>query len=57
MPPFSALYALKLALTSWESICLHADLQNWMEPAGLGDFSVEMLAPPAPQWLRARKPR
>lgn len=59
MPPFSALYALNVALTRREGhIFSHVDLQDWMEQAGLRDFSVEMLPPPVPQWLaRARKPR
>jgi cyclopropane fatty-acyl-phospholipid synthase-like methyltransferase len=58
MPSFSALYALNVALTTTTGhIFSHAELQGWMEQAGLREFSVEMLPPPVPQWLaRARKP-
>ncbi|HUB31893.1 MAG TPA: methyltransferase [Bryobacteraceae bacterium] len=52
MPSFSALYALNVALTRPTGhIFSHAELQGWMEQAGLRDFSVEMLPPPVPHWL------
>lgn len=58
MPAFSALFALNVALTNGDGhIFSHAELQRWMEEAGLRDFAVEMLPSPSPQWLaRGRKP-
>ena len=57
MPATSALFALNNALTGREGqIFSHVELQQWMEHAGLQDFSVEVLPPPVSQWLaRGRK--
>jgi len=57
VPPAAALFALNMALTSPHGcVFSHVDLQHWMEQAGLQDFSVEVLPPPALHWLaRGRK--
>lgn len=58
MPPFSALLALHVALTSQRGrVFSHVDLQNWMQAAGLCGFAAEALPRPLPEWLtHGRKP-
>lgn len=58
-PPFSALFAVNMALTSdhgW--VFSDEELRGWMESAGFVDFQLRPLPPPMPHWLAtARKPR
>jgi hypothetical protein len=56
-PPVSAMFALNMGLTSSRGgVLCYTELQQWMETAGLKDFSVQLLPPPFPHWLaRGRK--
>ncbi len=56
-PKFSALFAINMALTTVNGwVFSDAELRNWLEEAGFGNFSVTPLAPPMPHWLAtARK--
>ncbi len=57
-PPFSALFALNMALTAdhgW--VFSDDDLREWSDAAGFVDFTCRPVPPPMPHWLaEARKP-
>lgn len=57
-PPFSALFAVNMALTTdhgW--VFSDAELKGWMEAAGLEAFSCSPVPPPMPHFLaKAQKP-
>ncbi len=57
-PPFSALFALNMALTTdhgW--VFSDAELEGWMAAAGFADFSCAPVPPPMPHFLaKARHP-
>ncbi len=57
-PPFSALFALTMALTTGNGWVFSADeLSGWLGEAGFTGFEVKPLPPPLPHWLaKARKP-
>ncbi|MCI6590068.1 MAG: acetylserotonin O-methyltransferase [Lentisphaeraceae bacterium] len=51
-PPFSALFALNMALTTDHGWVFSAqELEGWMQQAGLSHFSCEPIPPPMPHWL------
>ena len=56
-PPFSALFALNMALTTEHGwVFTDTELRGWMTEAGFADFAVRALPPPMPHWLAtARK--
>ncbi len=58
-PPFSALFALNMALTTENGwVFSDVELRTWMEEAGLTDFSCSPVPPPMPHKLaKASKPR
>ena len=58
-PPFSALFAVNMALTKEHGwVFSDEDLAQWSEAAGFEDYQVRRLPPPMPHWLAsARKPR
>ena len=57
-PPFSALFALNMALTTENGwVFSDEELRDWMTQAGLTDFSCAPVPPPMPHCLaRAEKP-
>ena len=57
-PPFSALFALNMALTTEHGwVFSDAELRNWMTAAGLEAFNCAPVPPPMPHFLAsARKP-
>lgn len=57
-PPFSALFALNMALTTENGwVFSDEELKGWMTAAGLVDFSVSPIPPPMPHALaKAVKP-
>jgi ubiquinone/menaquinone biosynthesis C-methylase UbiE len=57
-PAFSALFAVTMALTTETGWVFSSDeLQQWMEQAGFGDFTVQPVGANMPHWLaRAHKP-
>ena len=57
-PPFSALFALNMALTTRNGwVFSDSELRTWMEDAGFVGVEVRPLPPPMPHWLVcARKP-
>jgi ubiquinone/menaquinone biosynthesis C-methylase UbiE len=51
-PPFSALFAVNMALTAEHGwVFSDADLKSWLEAAGFADFEVKPLPPPMPHWI------
>jgi ubiquinone/menaquinone biosynthesis C-methylase UbiE len=51
-PPFSALFALNMALTTTHGWVFSGDeICSWLQDAGFVDVSVAPLAPPMPHWL------
>jgi SAM-dependent methyltransferase len=57
-PPFSALFAVTMALTTENGWVFSSDeLRQWMVQAGFDDFSVQPAGENMPHWLaKARKP-
>jgi ubiquinone/menaquinone biosynthesis C-methylase UbiE len=57
-PPFSALFALNMALTTTHGwVFSDAEIAQWLGEAGFVDVTVSPLAPPMPHWLAvAHKP-
>ncbi len=57
-PPFSALFAVTMALTTENGWVFSSDeLRQWTEQAGFGDFTVQPAGANMPHWLaQARKP-
>lgn len=55
-PPFSALFAVNMALTT-ESGWVFSDreLENWMREAGFEQFHITALPAPMPHWLAAAR--
>ena len=55
-PPFSALFAVNMALTTetgW--VFSDRELRDWMLHAGFRDFSCAPLPPPMPHWLASAR--
>jgi hypothetical protein len=57
-PPFSALFALNMSLTTTNGwVFSDSDLKNWLTQTGFTNFQCSPLAPPMPHWLAsAEKP-
>lgn len=58
-PPFSALFAVNMALTTENGwVFSDEELNSWLDGAGFTDFTCQPLPPPMPHWLAsARKPK
>lgn len=56
-PPFSALFAVNMALTTENGwVFSSKDMEEWLAEAGFVDFECKPLPPPMPHWLiTARK--
>ncbi len=55
-PPFSALFALNMALTTHHGwVFSDHELHAWLIEAGFQDFSVAPLPPPMPHWLASAR--
>lgn len=57
-PPFSALFAVNMALTTTNGwVFSDAELRGWLAEAGFVDFATRPVPPPMPHWLvSARRP-
>ena len=57
-PPFSALFAINMALTAQNGwVFSDAELRGWCEAAGLTAFDCRPVPPPMPHFLaKAAKP-
>lgn len=51
-PPFSALFAVNMALTAENGwVFSSKDMEEWLSEAGFVDFECKPLPPPMPHWL------
>ncbi len=51
-PPFSALFAVNMALTAENGwVFSSKDMEEWLKEAGFVDFECKPLPPPMPHWL------
>ena len=51
-PPFSALFAVNMALTTYNGwVFSDAELYGWLSEAGFEDCVTEPVPPPMPHWL------
>jgi len=51
-PPFSALFAVNMALTTTNGwVFSDQELKGWLEEAGFHDFEMRPIPPPMPHWL------